>query len=98
MATSIKRGAVTAQYDFCRANRNGDCLFAIRAGVPLSDAFDKLSLLVANASNVMESVAATASADELPCSAHAAMELLDVAYALVQAMHSGHNAFENGGA
>lgn len=88
--------SVTEQYDFCSVNRNGDCLFSVRGGVPLGDAFNKLSLIVANASSVMDDiVAVTHTADSQPCSANAAVELLDVAYALIQAMHLGHNRFKN---
>lgn len=91
-------GAVTQQYDFCSVNRNGDCLFSVRGGVPLSDAFDKLSIIVANANSVMEDVAAiTHSDDSQPCSATAAVELLDVAYALIQSMHLGYNRCKNSG-
>jgi hypothetical protein len=94
--TTQKSEAVTTQYDFCSVNRNGDCLFTVRAGVPLSDAFNKLSLLVANASSVMDdAVAITDSSDVQPCAMNAAVELLDMAYALIQAMHLGHNGFEN---
>ena len=96
--TTSENGAVTTQYDFCGVNRNGDCLFSVRAGVPLSDALDKLTVLIANASSVMDDVATTVNAGEIPYSARAGVELLDIAYALIQSIHLGHNEFENGGA
>jgi hypothetical protein len=81
--------AVTQQYDFLNTNSEGDKLFSVRGGIPLTDAFDQLSLLIAQGQSVVEAGSVTSDADAVPDITHAAAQLLELAYALTQAMHNG---------
>lgn len=83
------RAAVTAQYDFYPATPKGEKLFSVRAGVPLPDAFNELSLLLSQSQSVIEEVCTAVSAGEAPQAHWAASRLLDFTYALVQSMHGG---------
>lgn len=92
--TINKPRAVTAQYDFCPATANGDKLFSVRAGIPLSDAFNELSLLLAASQSAVEGSVTAANAGDVPDAQWAAVHLMNFTYALVQAMHKGLNDSE----
>ena len=83
-------GAVTAQYDFCPATPDGEKLFSVRAGIPLHDAFNQLTLLLGSSIASVE-VAATecANSDAVPGVLWQSVHLLNVTNALVQSMHQG---------
>jgi Protein of unknown function (DUF3077) len=81
--------AVTVQHDFLNATPDGAKLFSVRAGIPLTAAFEQLTLFIANAQSVAEEVCVSVSAGESPQGHHATVFLLEMADALVQAMHSG---------
>ena len=82
-------GAVTSQYDFFNTTSDGDKLFSVRGGIPLRDAFNQLSLLIAQSQSVVDDVCTSVSAEEVPQSQGAASHLLEFTYALAQAMHGG---------
>ena len=95
--TQVKSGgAVTEQYGFLPATIKGEYLFSVQAGIPLSDAFDQLTVLLSAAHSSVEDVATAIGAGEEPQSPWAAAHLMSFAYALVQSMHLGHNAHVNG--
>lgn len=96
MTTTPKQTAVTKQRDFCNVTSDGANLFSVRGGIPLSDAFNQLTVYLSSAQSVIETVAV--SADEKAGANWAASQLLDVSYALVQAMHDGLIEHEKGGA
>lgn len=85
-------GAVTAQYDFCPATSKGENLFSVRAGIPLSDAFDQLSSLMSSSIASIETLAHEEDTDATPGALWQSVHLMNFAYALVQSMHKGHNA------
>ena len=94
--TQVKNGgAVTAQYSFLPATRTGECLFSVQGGIPLSDAFDQLTILLSAAHSSTEDIATSVCAGEEQLSPWAAVHLMNFAYALVQSMHQGHNACVN---
>lgn len=95
MSKAPTQRAVTQQFDFLNATPNGDKLFSVRGGIPLSDAFDQLSLLLAQGQSAVEAACVACSAEEIPESTHAAARLLDFSYALVQSMHNGLIEHEN---
>lgn len=70
------------------ATAEGEYLFSVRGGIPLTDAFEQLSLLLAQAKAVVAEAGCEESvlSLELP---HAGARLLDFSHALVDAMHSG---------
>lgn len=86
---SVATGATTAHIDFFNATPNGDKLFAVRGGIPLSDGFDQLSLLLAASKSAVDEVCATVSQDAEPQSQWAASHMLEFSYALVQSLHQG---------
>lgn len=81
--------AATVQYDFWNATPDGDKLFSVRGGIPLGDAFDQLSLLIAASQSAVEEARVSISAGEVPQSHWAASHMLEFSYALVQSMHQG---------
>lgn len=85
---------VTVQHDFLNATADGEKLFSVRGGIPLSDAFEQLSLLLAQGQSVVDEVCVSVSAGEIPNAPHAASQLLEFTYALVQSMHGGLIEFE----
>jgi len=91
---SLPAGAVTAQYDFFNATRDGKNLFSVNAGVPLSDAFDQLSMLLSASESAIEGL--DENPTDGPCARWAAAHTMNFAYALVQAMHAGFNAHTRG--
>lgn len=87
--------AVTQQFDFLNATPDGECLFSVRGGIPLTHAFDQLSLLLAQGQAVVEAVCEVSTTEDIPEAPRAAVRLLDFSYALVQAMHNGLIEHEN---
>jgi hypothetical protein len=86
----ITTGAVTAQYDFHKATNTGDPLFSVCAGVPLRDAFNELSLLLASVESATEGLAMQVSRDDVDAaSPWAAVHVMTFCSALVQSMHQG---------
>lgn len=95
--TQIKNcGAVTAQYDFLPATSGGEKLFSVRAGIPLSSAFDQLSILIGSSGATVEFAASSLNEDANKSALWSVKHLLDFAHALVQSMHQGHNAHASG--
>lgn len=90
-------GATTAQVDFWNATPSGQKLFSVRAGVPLGDAFDQLSLLLSVSKSLVDDVCIAVSADEQPQGHWAASHMLEFSYVLVRAMHDGLTAHEREG-
>lgn len=85
--------AVTAQYDFCNATSKGEKLFSVRAGIPLNDAFEQLSMLLGSS---IESINLLASpdvnSDDVGPALWTSIHLLEFTHALVQSMHDGNIA------
>lgn len=94
MSTTNKpvTGLVTAQHDFWHATNKGEKLFSVRAGVPMSDAFDQLTILLGAAQSAVEGLAVAGHEEDGPDAHWAAVYMLSFANGLVQAMHGGHNA------
>ncbi len=80
-APNTAPGAVTAQHDFFNATHDGDKLFSVRGGVPLSEAFEQLTLLLSASQSCMEG-------EDMPAQ-WAGVHLMDFSLALVQSMHHG---------
>lgn len=90
---AVTAGAVTAQYDFHPASANGEKLFSVRAGIPLADAFDQLSVLVSSSIATVDILAGECKDSEgIPGALWQSIHLLNFSYALIQSMHGGHNA------
>ena len=89
--TSPAAGAVTAQYDFCPATSEGENLFSVRAGIPLSDALDQLSSLLSSSIASVEALACEKDANAIPGALWQSVHLMNFTYALVQSIHKGHN-------
>lgn len=87
--TNPAAGLVTVQRDFCNATSKGDKLFSVRAGVPMSDAFDQLTILLAAAHSAVEGLAVAGDKDDGPDAHWAAVHVLSFAYELAQSMHGG---------
>ncbi len=87
--------AVTAQYDFCPATPEGEKLFSVRAGIPLSSAFDQLSRLVGSSIASVEALAMMGDEDPdlIAGALWQSVQLMNFAHALVQSMHKGHTAW-----
>lgn len=82
--------AVTTQYDFCPATREGEKLFSVRAGIPLGDAFNQLSALISSSIASVETLATVDDTESIPGPLWQSVHLMNFAYALVQSMHNGH--------
>jgi len=86
--------ALTAEYQFDPTT--GDYLFSVNPGIPLSDAFDKLSSLVSNTISNLELLAIGGQdLENVQSALWQSVHTLETSYALIQAMHTGLNAFEN---
>lgn len=94
--TTQKSVAVTSQYDFHPATQEGTKMFSVRAGIPLTDAFNELSLLLGASHSAIESAAVGGGDGTDP--QWSVVHLMDFSYALVQAMHHGLVVFEKEGA
>jgi len=93
---SIPAGAVTAQYDFFHSTHGGSKLFSVCAGVPLGDAFDQLTVLLAAAKGSVEVLALTSGDTSTPDAHWATVHMLSFATALAQSINAGHNAHARG--
>lgn len=80
--------AVTAHQPFCMG---GVDLFAVQAGVPLSDALDSLSLLIGAAGAAVADVAIGIGEGDAPEAPWAVAHLLNAAHALTASIHTGFN-------
>ena len=87
--------ALTAEYQFDPTT--GDYLFSVNPGIPLPDAFDKLSSLVSSTISNLELLAIGGhyDPDTVPAAIWQSVHTLEISYALIQSMHTGLNAFEN---
>ena len=87
--------AVTAHYDFHQATRYRENLFSVRGGIPLNDAFNELSLLLAAVESATDALAKQISSDDTgSASPWTACHVLELCNALVQSMHHGLIEFE----
>lgn len=66
--------------------------FVVAGGIPLGSAFDDMSVLLDAASNAIECAAMSGSDDGEPSPLWSAFQNLQLAYSLLQAMHSGYLA------
>lgn len=82
-------GAVTKQYDFMPANAQGNNLFSVRGGVPLSDAFDQLSVLMSSTMGALNQLACDDDTDGIPAALWQSIHVMEFTFALVQSMHQG---------
>ena len=90
-----KTSQVTARHEVGFFTPNGKALFSVNEGIPMSQAFDQLSLLLSSAQGTVEALAVS-SEDTSETGAHwASAHLLTFAYALVQSMHKGHVESQN---
>ncbi len=80
---------VTGLHHFHKANPNGDTLFSVREGVPLGDAFDHLTTLLAAAQAGAENIALCDDVERAPAAAWSVYHLLTFAIELTQSMHQG---------
>ena len=80
---------VTGLHHFHKANANGDTLFSVREGVPLSDALDHLTSLLSAAQAGVENLALSDEPERVPGAAWGIYHLLEMAFELTQAIHRG---------
>ncbi len=83
--------AVTVEHGFFPATSDGDHLFSVRAGIPLSDAFDQLTMMLGSSIDSIELLVREKDVDSIPGSLWQSVHFLKMNYALIEAMHSGHN-------
>ena len=81
--------AVTTHQAFFPSTPKADELFAVQAGVPLSDALDQLTMLIGVAENAAMDVAICTGNGGEANGAWAPVHLLTFARALTQSIHSG---------
>ena len=89
-------GAVTAAHDFDRITHQGEMLFSVREGVPLHDAFDKLTALITAARDNLCTLAEHPEVANITGALWASVHLLSISHELVQSMHTGHNIQRRG--
>lgn len=91
-----KADFVTARHEVGFFAPDGKALFSVNEGIPLTHAFDQLSILLSSAEKVVDAVCVSAQdGNATEDGAHwASAHLLSFAYALVQSMHAG---YEKGG-
>lgn len=90
--------AVTAQYDFLPCTESGDPLFSVRAGIPLDDALDQLSLMFGSTVDAVELLTSEKETQNIPGALRSSVHMMSAQYALIQAIHNGliqHNATTN---
>lgn len=93
MTTNTTTGATTSARGFQNCTVNGDHLFTVSAGIPLSDGFNALSMYQSSAQSVLESMATGGGdAEDMKAGLWAAVHLLELCHAVTQALHGGHNA------
>lgn len=90
----IQPQAVTVEHNFFNATGTDQPLFSVRAGIPLEDAFNQLSVLISDATAVLEDLSTVTELGDKPQSRWAALHLLEFADGLTQSIHLGHSAFE----
>ena len=89
-----KARQVTARHEVGFFTPHGKALFSVNAGVPLSDAFGQLAVLLSSAQDTVEALA-TSSEDANEAAAHwAPVHLLTFANALVRSMQMGYERGE----
>lgn len=88
---SRSAAAVTTQYDFCPVPCERENLFSVRAGIPLSHAFDQLSVLMSSSIDSVEALVDVKDINAIPSALWQSIHLMNFAFALVQSMHGGHN-------
>ena len=89
-------GAVTAAHDFDQITYLGEKLFSVREGVPLSDAFDKLTALITASRDNLCTLADNQEVAGVTGGLWASIHLLSLACELVESMHYGHRSAVNG--
>ncbi len=90
---NIVYGAVTQEHHFQKATASGECLFAVRGGIPLSDAFDQLTRLLDSSISTVELAASEGkNSESSPGALWQTAHVMAFAFALVQSMHGGHDA------
>jgi hypothetical protein len=80
---------VTGLHHFHKVNPQGDTLYSVREGVPLGNAFDHLTSLLAAAQAGVENIAICDDVERVPGAAWGVYHLLGFAFELTQAMHHG---------
>lgn len=84
-------GAVTVQHDFHQAGANPEKLFSVRAGIPLADAFDQLSVLLSASMAAIDNLACESNDTEgIPAALWQSIHLLNFSQALIHSIHGGH--------
>lgn len=81
---------VTARHEVDFFTPNGKALFSVNEGIPMSDAFDKLSILLSSAQGAVEALAISSEEPADNGTHWVPAHLLTFAYALVQSMHNGY--------
>jgi hypothetical protein len=84
--------AVTDLQEFSRPGASEQGIFCVRAGVPLNDAFDQLSMLQDAAIQALEALAMNESDDNQASPLWSIFHTLNMANTLTQSMHHGHMA------
>lgn len=91
----LAAGAVTEEHLFCAVGPEGECLFSVRAGIPLGDACDQLSVLLTSSIEATERLACSSKdAADIPGALWESVHVLLLVDALVQSIHGGILAFE----
>lgn len=91
-ATQSKKpvvGPVTAQYDFCPMDGDGQKLLSVRAGIPLNRALDQLSMMMGSTIDAVEVLAEEKDVDRIPGSLWQAVHFMKITHALVESMNRG---------
>lgn len=87
--TICAAGLVTKQYDFMPTNGPSENLFSVRGGVPLSDAFNQLSVLMSSTMGALNQLALDDDTDGIPAALWQSIHVMEFTFALVQSMHQG---------
>lgn len=90
--------AVTVHHDFHPVGDGSEKLFSVRAGIPLSDAFNELSVLVSSSIASIDLIACECEQDTdgIPRALWNSIHLLNFSYALIQSIHGGHHDHAKG--
>ena len=81
--------AVTVQYDFLPCTESGDPLFSVRAGIPVDDALDQLSLMFGATVDAVELLTSEKDTQHIPGALRGSVHQMHAQYALLQAIHGG---------
>lgn len=90
-----KAGSVTTRREVGYFGSPGEAIFSVNEGIPMSEAFNQLTVLLSSAQYSVEGL--TAGDDTHGSACWAPAHLLTFAQALVESMHSGHLAAEKNG-